>query len=181
MQHEWKCAAIDGKPTSCHVPVVTNPYVDPELVTPFRHPYVDIDDGMTPEKPVAPYRKAQVVAQKRLEQQLKQSRKNQQKSDNQDRLDKVSQPVTKKSKPIGKKKDAKQKPKGKKAEKETARTRKAPDGPMHDAMGKFLVKYKKEHGPSHIKALAAWKVSDERHAIISSLDPSERKRRRFDK
>ena len=186
VQQEWARAASEGEPTSSHVPV-TNPYVDPELVTPFRNPYVDIADDMTPEKPVAPYRKAQVVAQKKLEQQLRQSQRNQKKSDNQDTADKVNAKVTEKGakgvkpKNTGNKKDAKpKKPKGKKTEKPCVGTRKAPDGPMQAAMGSFLKKYKKDHGPDHRKALAAWKVSDERRAIIDSLDLPERKRRRFE-
>lgn len=197
VQEEWERVAKQGKPTSSHVPLVTNPYVDPALITPVRHPYVDVDGDMTPEKPVAPYRKGQVLAQKRLEQQLKQSRKNQKKSDNQEGLDKVNAKVTKKEnaaktpaekgckavkpKSNGKKKAAtSKKANGKKTGKPTVRTRKAPDGPMQVAMGCFLEKYKKDNGPNHRNALAAWKVSAERGSIIASLDPSERKRRRFE-
>ena len=66
---------------------------------------------------------------------------------------------------------------GEKTEK-PKKTRKPNDGPLGLAMGVFLAKRKSKKVP-HWEAMAEWKVSAERQAIVDRLGEAERKRRRF--
>ena len=50
---------------------------------------------------------------------------------------------------------------------------------MKEALEKFLAQ-KKQEGLTHFQAMALWKTSPERKAIVDGMDASERKRRRYD-
>lgn len=57
--------------------------------------------------------------------------------------------------------------------------RKPPNGPMTEALQKFISQ-KKSEGLTYWGAMAAWKTSSEREAIVSAMGPEERKRRKYD-
>ena len=128
-------------------------------------PYFEVE---TPAKVVQPWKKAQLVASKKLEQQIKNDKKG---SHGAVKCDKDAANKSEVTKGNTKPKLA---PTSKKGQ------RKPAAGPMGAAMTKFLQDYKKKHPEaSHRDAMEAWKVSKQRKKIVDSLDESERKRRRF--
>lgn len=57
--------------------------------------------------------------------------------------------------------------------------RKPPNGPMTEAMDKFVTA-RRANGVGYIRAMKEWGQSAEREAIVSQMSESERKRRRYD-
>lgn len=175
----WEHAAIEGHPTSSGAPLATSP---PSLVTPTRNPYIDIDALESPEKKtLQPYRKAQLLAQRRLEHQTKLA-ENKKKQEIEKEAAAEEAKVTEKTGEIKPKKTrpAKTETDADGDEKSTKKSRKAPAGPMQSTMTVWIQKHRQEHGSSHNKAREAWKLSAERRAIVLSLPEPERKKRRFE-
>lgn len=148
--------------------------------TPKGQAYLEIPE-VSPEKVAQPYRKAQILAQKRMAAQIKKN--------GQVNTDPVEEPNPPKDEKLeGKakvpKKKSAGKPKAVKPKKpKTAKTehknpRKPSDGPMQAAMKKFITEQKAQ-GSTHQEALKSWKFSSERAEIVSSLDLQEAKRRRY--
>ncbi len=152
----WEEKAVGGVPTSARAPKA-------EQVTPpckLLPPHLDLP---TPEdKPIHPYRKTQLAAAKRLERELK----------------------TSGSKPAATPKDQKH-PKGKKTTKKGQKKQdkckkenKGGAGPMAEAMKAFR-EAAQQRGESYKDAMAKWKGSAERQAIVNGLSYAEQKRRRY--
>ena len=175
---QWEKDAGEGLATSSSPPMS-----EPAVVTPSRNPYVEIPDSDTPMKVLMPYRKAQMVAEKKLELQLKQQKDKPPETQS----DKTKPPpeestkrpkTPKTAKTTKSTKTTKTTKSAKPAKPSTKKQRKASAGPMQVTMAAFL-KAKKEKGFSHRDAVAAWMVSGERRKIVESLGASECKRRRF--
>lgn len=121
----------------------------------------------TPPPLPRPTAKAQLVAAKRMQAELKKKSGKTGENDLDGDCEKVAKtPKTK----VGKGKAAKQNSKKK---------RKAQNGPVQSTFHRFMAA-QREAGVKHPKALKLWKVSEERQALISTMSPAERKRRRFD-
>jgi len=157
----WEENAVDGAPTSARAPQTTPPC---KLLPPGL-------DFPTPEgKPVHPYRKTQLAAAKRLERELKSA----------DKTGKSKTPpgttqVTKDQKPPKKTKSAKKEEKKRGKDK---KKNKGGAGPMAEAMQAFR-EAAQQRGDSYKEAMAKWKVSAERQAIVNGMSYAEQKRRRY--
>ena len=154
---EWKKSASRGEATSATPPAVIEP-----AVTPKGHkPYFEVD---TPAKIPNPLKKVQLVAEKKLEQQLKRQKKPNDAGDPE-----VSAAAGKTETSSGG---------GGKKKSQSGKKRKPNNGPMKVALDQFIAK-KRAKGFSYMESLKLWSTSKQRQAIVDSLSPEERRRRRF--
>lgn len=152
----WEEQAVDGAPTSARAPQITPPckLLPPDLEFP------------TPEgKPVHPYRKTQLAAAKRLERELKSAGK----------TGKTPAGPTKGQKPP---KTIKTVKKNEKKHNKDKKKDKGGAGPMAEAMKAFR-EAAQQRGDSYKEAMAKWKTSAERQAIVNGMSYAEQKRRRY--
>lgn len=153
----WESDAYDGHATSARGPVAT-PQARRLLDFSYEVP--------SPEEPkvVEPMKKVQLAAAKRLEKQLRQKCESKE----------PKVPETKPADTVPPQKKAKGKAKAKDENEE----KKAYNGPLTEAMKKFL-KEKMEQGFPYREAQQLWKTSAERAAITGQMSDRERKRRRY--
>ena len=170
---EWEEQAREGLPTSACAPKGSDVETPPKVsVLGF-----DVPED-TPEKVLQPYKKAQLIAQKKLEQQ---ARKEKTAENAEEKSGKTTKPgvVATRKKP-GKKPGKKPAPKSKVPtnKKQRCQTAKGTQGPLREALAQF-VKGKKAEGKPYREIMKEWMESSERDAIVSKFDQSERKRRRY--
>lgn len=165
---EWEEQAREGLPTSACPPK------DPDVETPPKVSVLGFDvPEETPEKVLQPLKKAQLIAQKKLEQQARKDKT----------TEKAKQKKSKSAKPDakpGKKPGKKPAPKSKscKANGKGCQKAKGTQGPLQKALAQF-VKANKAEGKAYREIMKEWMESSEREAIVSTFDQSERKRRRY--
>ena len=149
----WEERAYGGKAASARAP---------KPVTPSpRARFVPLDAPSPVGKVVHPTRKSQLAASKRLAKEMKATKKSQ-----------PAVPSEKKKVPKAAKSKKSEKVKGE------GKKRKPSAGPMMVAMADF-VKKARAAGSTYKESLAAWKLSEEREAIVKSLPNHEVKRRRY--
>eukprot|EP00435_Cladocopium_sp_Y103_P050758 s1012_g15.t1 len=169
---EWEEQAREGLPTSARAPK------DLDVETPPKVSVLGFDvPEETPEKVLQPFKKAQLIAQKKLEQQ---ARKNKSAEKTEKTEEKPAKPGSKPSAKPGVKPGKKPSPKSKPSQTEGKGGKKAKgtQAPLRDALSKFL-KANKAEGKTHREIMKEWMDSAEREAIVSKFDQSERKRRRY--
>lgn len=140
----WRCEAEKGKATSSSEPVILTP-----------EPRASFFEVPTPEKIPQPTSKTLLVANKKLQQELK---KNAAKS----KQPSVPEPEEGKGADLGK-----AVPKCKVPAKETS-DNKRKCGPMQPMMKEFINKHRKK-GLTYVEARDLWLKSDEREQIVSWL------------
>lgn len=158
----WKDEAQEGEATSVRPPQPDEiVLVTPEPVSFFQVPGTD-----TPEKVLNPMRKIQLVAQRKLEQQLKKQKA----EAGQSAAEVNNSEIKPDTKP-----DAKTETKRAKGPK---RPRRENNGPMQDAMKEFF-QLGKDAGKPHHQIREEWKKSAQRAAICDKLGEAERKKRKY--
>ena len=164
---EWFEKATDGAPSSCRPPSAT--------VTPRAKPFGfhEVDTTPTPCRAVQPFKKAELQASKRLQAAMA----NPENSDMQVAKKLKTTECAPEPKVDELRVDAGQAP-DVCAEPKPKKPRKAGNGPMQVHYASFISN-KKAEGMSHLEAMRAWATSEERHAVLSLLPETERRRRRY--
>ncbi|CAK9078985.1 unnamed protein product, partial [Durusdinium trenchii] len=139
---EWKRSASCGEASSATPPVVIEPAVTPQ----GHKTYFEVE---TPTKIPNPLKKVQLMAEKKLEQQLKRQKK-----------DDAGGPQV----PAAAGTTTGSSGKGGKKKIESGKKRKPNNGPMKIAMDKFIAK-KRAKGFSYKDSLRLWSTSKQRQAI----------------
>lgn len=171
---EWRADASAGLPTSAGKPAVLIP--SPAVLTPSpRSGYFDVP---TPEKVPLPMSKCTLVADRKLQQELKKMKRGKENDDKHNNNDdgggdKANDKSKPKEKKEGKTEKAKKSDKTQKTELPNKRC-----GPMQPAMKEFIRK-QKTLGKTHVEARELWLQSAERERIVSQVSEGERKKRRW--
>ena len=160
---DWQQTAYDGAATSAFAPQLETP--SPRLVA-------NLEEVDTPPKIPRPMRKAQLACSKRVEKALKAA-----KTKGETNEKPQGKPKGNNSKEKEKAKKIKEKEKAKKI-KDKKEDKKETNGPMKVAMAEYVAKCRAE-GMTYAQAMAGWKLSSERKAIVDTMSPSEQKRRKY--
>ena len=172
---EWKDHAERGVPTSSAQPSPTE--------TPSKVPFVPVEE-QTPEKVLKPFRKAQLMATKRLQHQIRNKTDDDPGAASQAQAQPSKKPTSsrkptqKPAKAQKSKKEEKKNAKSKTNTKTKTKSKAKGQGPLQEALALF-VKARRAEGLTHREIMAMWKESEERAEIVAQLDPSEVKRRRY--
>ena len=165
-----------GKPCSARRP--TEKSSEPQTTPPPKLSTYELPGIPSPPAVPKPMAKRQLTAAMKLENQLKQQPAHKkQKQEARDTHQPEESPE-----PARSKKQQKQKPEKKSEQDKKVKQKKAKrapnNGPMQEAMNKFVQK-KRSQGKTWAEARALWGTSAKRSAIIATLSESERRRRRF--
>lgn len=175
----WYADADAGRPASHSPPSSPNETPAGKLLS----RKVEVKTPVKPTLPI-PLAKTQLIAAKKLELSLKNSKKGKaEKSDS----EKAAKCVEETDVKGGKSKEKMEKPEdekskqGKKNKKKEGqkKPRAKPDGPMMEAMREFVEK-KRAKGFGYHESLALWKNSKKRRSILETLSEAEIKRRRYE-
>eukprot|EP00438_Fugacium_kawagutii_P023921 Skav205636 [mRNA] locus=scaffold2404:77442:77984:+ [translate_table: standard] len=174
-QKKWRDEAELGLPTSAGGPPGCS-MDDVDTLTPQRPPYF-LDPPTTPlDKPLNPMKKAQLIAKRKMEKEMKKAGKVQ--------ADAAKEKVAADDKPADEKVPEQNAPAEESpldaapVDAAPKKKRKPSQGPLQDVMKEFM-KAGKAAGKSYATRLDEWKKSDERRAVVEKVGASESKRRRY--